>query len=380
MENQEVALDLERQQSAKLYARVRRRLWALNLFVGTVYLVAWVVFNWGAETLTFLRGFWTPPTSVEVLFVAFALGLPIGILTLPLSYYSGYHLPHRFGLSTQTFRGWISDQVKGALISAVIGVPLLVGLYAMIEVTGETWWFWAAAGTTLVTVVLAILAPVVLMPIFNKFTPLDEDRRELVDRLLALAARAGTTVSGVYSFDMSRRTSAANAAITGLGKTRRIILGDTLLNEFSTDEIETVLAHELGHHVHRDIPLQLVLQTGFNFLAFFLLALIFAGVTPILKIQSAADPAGLPLIGLLFSMLNLVSMPIVNGLSRWRESMADDFALEMTKNPRAFKGAMTRLANQNLSEVDPEPWVVFLLYSHPPLRDRIQRAKMHSAG
>jgi STE24 endopeptidase len=270
------------------------------------------------------------------------------------------------------------DQVKGTLISAVIGVPLLLGLYGMIKVTGDDWWLWAAVGFTLVTVVLAILAPIVLMPIFNKFTPLGEDRKYLVDKLVALAVRAGTKVSGVYAFDMSRRTSAANAAITGLGKTRRIILGDTLLNEFSDEEIETVLAHELGHQVHHDIPLQLVFQTMFNFLAFFILSQILISATQVFEIRSPSDPAGLPLIGLLFGALNLVSMPLVNGLSRWRERLADDFALRMTKNPRAFEGAMTRLANQNLSDVDPEGWVVFLFYSHPPLRDRIHRAQSYS--
>jgi STE24 endopeptidase len=378
MDENAAELNFERQRSAKEYARIRRRLWALNLGISAIYISAWVFMNWGARVLEATAGAWDLPGWALILIVAMALGLPISILTLPLSYYSSYHLPHRFGLSTQTFKGWFVDQVKSVVLSAMIGVPLLLGFYALIDAAPQNWWFWAAAGFTLVTVVLAILAPIILMPIFNTFTPLSQDHKDLVDRLLALANRVGTNVRGVYSFDMSRRTTAANAAITGLGKTRRIILGDTLLEEFSPDEIETVLAHELGHQVHRDIPLQLIFQTSFNFIGFFMVSILLENATQTLEIGSAADPAGLPLIGLLFGIFGLLTMPVVNAFSRWRERMADDFALKTTNNPRAFAGAMTRLANQNLSDVDPEDWVIFLFYSHPPLRERINRAQSFS--
>jgi len=378
MQNNFQELDLSRQERAREYAGIRRRLWALRTVLSMLYIGLWVILNWGARIITFVA---SSPTGATLpwwlvpLVVAFALGLPWLVLSLPLSFYAGYTLPHRYEMSTQTLEAWIMDRIKTGLLSAILGTPLLIGTYALIRAYPETWWAWAALGFSLFTVVLAILAPVLIMPIFYKFRPLEEEYQDLVQRILMLAEKARTKVQGVFTFDMSRRTKAANAALTGLGKTRRILLADTLLNEFSSDEIETVLAHELGHLVHNDIPLQLLFQTGFNFLSFYIAHFILARVPAYLEISQASDPAGLPLLGLLFGLLGLITMPLSNAFSRWRENLADDYALDATQNGEAFKSAMTRLANQNLAEVDPEAWVVFFLYSHPPLRERIRKAE-----
>jgi STE24 endopeptidase len=373
-------VDPARQERAREYALIRRRLWATDMLLGGIYITLWLFRGWASKISEALN-----TSSIDgaiawwlmLLIVTAALAVPWWILTLPISFYSGFILPHRFELSTQTINSWISDLIKGGLVSMALGIPLMLGLYGLIRSYPDTWWIWAAGGFTLVTVVLAVLAPVLLMPIFYKFKPLGEEYSELNQRLLALAKRAGTQVKGVFSFDMSRRTRAANAGLTGLGRTRRIILGDTLLEEFSEDEIETVLAHELAHHVHRDIPLQLSFQTGFNFLAFYMAAQVLERVAISLNLNGASDPGGLPLLALVFGILGLVTMPVTNGLSRWRERLADQYALKTTKKPEAFESAMTRLANQNLADVDPEAWVVFLFYSHPPLRDRIQMAQTH---
>jgi STE24 endopeptidase len=177
---------------------------------------------------------------------------------------------------------------------------------------------------------------------------------------------------------MSRRTKSANAALTGLGSTRRIILGDTLLIAFSTDEIETVLAHELGHHVNKDIPLSMVFETVSTVGGLFLASLALKWGAGWLGLQGPADSAGLPLFMLVMGAYGLLTMPLTNAFSRWREVLADRYALESTHNGPAFAAAMTRLANQNLSEVDPEPWVELLLYSHPALEKRIQMARQYS--
>ena len=149
-------------------------------------------------------------------------------------------------------------------MGGVLGVLVLEVIYAVLRAFPDTWWIWAAAILLVFSVLLANLAPVLLMPLFNKFVPLGEEHQDLADRLMRLGERAGTKVQGVYKFDMSRRTKSANAALTGLGTTRRIILGDTLLNEFTPDEIETVLAHELGHHVNKDIPLSIAGRDGLD--------------------------------------------------------------------------------------------------------------------
>jgi STE24 endopeptidase len=378
MENNPPKLDPSRQKRAKEYARVKRRLLVFELLVGAAYLTLWVTQAWGLQLQKAIAGAQLAPNLPwwgELLSIAIVLGAGWQVLTLPLDYYVGYILPHHYNLSNQTFLGWITDLFKSTLITLLLGVPLLLGLYSLIRFLPETWWIWAASGFSLITVVLAILAPVLLMPIFFTLEPLNEKYAALKERLIELAQKAKTQVTGVYRFDMSRRTKVANAALAGLGRTRRILLADTLLTNFSDDEIETILAHELGHHVHKDIPFQILIQSGLNFIAFYIASVVLEAWTANFGLAGAYDPAGLPLLGVVFGVLGLITMPLTNALSRWRETMADDYALKLSDKPLAFASAMTRLANQNLADVDPHRWVVWLLYSHPPLRDRILNAK-----
>lgn len=369
-------LDLKRQKKAKEYSRISRRLMLVDLALTGLYALAWLLLGWSASLRGWLEGFTTSPWLLVALF-ALIFGGIYYLIDLPLSYYSGFVLPHRFGQSNQTLRGWISDQVKNLLVSGVVGLLVLEVIYAVLRVYPDTWWIWAAALMLLFSVVFSTLAPVLLMPIFYKFVPLGEEHADLVARLERLFERAGTQVKGVYRFDMSRRTKSANAALTGLGATRRIILGDTLLDEFTADEIETVLAHELGHHVNRDIPLLILSQTLTTVLGLFLAHLALRWGVGQFGFQGVGDIATLPLFMLVMGLFGLVTMPLGNALSRWRERMADQYALDATRNPRAFASAMTRLANQNLAEVDPEPWVEFLLYSHPALEKRIVMANRY---
>jgi len=192
---------------------------------------------------------------------------------------------------------------------------------------------------------------------------------------MKLAEKAHTRVKGVFKYDMSKRTKSANAALTGLGNTRRIVLGDTLINEFSLDEIETVLAHELGHQVNNDIPLLIGFGTLITALGFFLVSQAMNWAVAAFGFNGVADPAAFPALILIFSLYSLLTMPLTNGFSRWRERKADQYALQSTGKNEAFASAFTRLANQNLSDVDPEKWVVLVFYSHPPLGERIEMAK-----
>jgi STE24 endopeptidase len=369
----QTTLDLEKQKQAKQYARIRRRLWLVDTLFGAIYALAWLFLGWATGLRNWLMTFTNNQWLLVALFVAIFGGI-YSILNLPLGYYSGFVLPHRFGQSNQSFRDWVVDQLKGLAIGAPIGLLLLELLYLALRVTGPLWWLWAAGGMLIFTVLLSNLAPVLIMPLFNKYVPLGDEHKELAERLLELARRADTKVKGVFKFDMSKRTNAANAALTGIGNTRRIVLGDTLINEFSTDEIETVLAHELGHHVHKDIPFLITVGTLSTTLSLFLASLVLNWGVKYFGFTGPADVAAFPLLGLIFGAYGLITMPIENAFSRWRESMADDYALEATGKREAFASAFTRLANQNLGEVDPEKWVVFLFYSHPPLGERIAKA------
>jgi STE24 endopeptidase len=370
----ETTLDPERQKQAKQYARIRRRLWLVDTIFGAIYALAWLFFGWADALRDWLSTF----TSNEWLLVALFVGIFGGIysvVNLPLGYYSGFVLPHRFGQSNQTFKDWMIDQLKGLAIGAPLSLILLELLYLALRVTGDLWWLWAAAGMLIFTVLLSNLAPILVAPIFNKYVPLGDEHKELADRLLDLARRANTKVRGVFKFDMSKRTKSANAALTGIGNTRRIVLGDTLINEFSTDEIETVLAHELGHHVHRDIPVLITFSTISMTLSLYIAALALNWAIDYFGFMGPADIAAFPALSLILGAYGLITMPIGNAVSRWREKMADDYALQATGKNEAFASAFTRLANQNLGEIDPEKWVVFMFYSHPPLGERIAKAR-----
>ena len=367
-------LDPERQKQAKQYARIRRRLWLMDTIFGAIYALIWLFFGWA----TALRDWLATLTSNEWLLVALFVAIFGGIysvINFPLGYYSGFVLPHRFGQSNQTFKDWVIDQLKGLAIGAPLSLILLELLYLALRVTGDLWWLWAAAGMLIFTVLISNLAPILIAPIFNKYIPLGDEHKELAERLLALAKRANTKVRGVFKFDMSKRTKSANAALTGIGNTRRIVLGDTLINEFSTDEIETVLAHELGHHVHRDIPLLITFGAISTTLSLYIASLALNWAISYFGFTSPADVAAFPALSLIFGAYGLVTMPISNAVSRWREKMADDYALQATGKNEAFASAFTRLANQNLGEIDPEKWVVFMFYSHPPLGERIEKAR-----
>jgi STE24 endopeptidase len=367
-------LDPERQKLAKEYARIRRRLWLVDTAITAIYTLAWLFLGWSVLLRDWLSGLTTNPWILVPAFAAVYGGI-LFLINLPLSYYGGFVLPHKYDQSTQSFRDWVLDQLKGLVIALPIGLILLEGVYSFLRAFPDTWWLWTAGAVLLFQVILANLAPVLIAPIFNKYIPLGDEHAELAERLMRLAERAKTKVKGVYKFDMSRRTKAANAALTGIGNTRRIVLGDTLINEFTPDEIETVLAHELGHHVHKDIPLLIVFGTVVTLLGLYLASLVMNWAVVYFGFTSVADPAAMPMLELILGAYGLILMPLENAVSRWRERMADEYALKTTGKKEAFSSAFTRLANQNLGEVDPERWVVVMFYSHPPLGERIAMAR-----
>ena len=372
------SIDPERQKKARQYARLHRRLMLVDLLLGALFLLAWLLLGWSEALKGFLSGF---TTNSWLLVAGYGLVFAAGyfLLGLPLSYYSGFILPHQYDLSTQNIKGWVIDQVKGILVGGILGGLLLEIIYAVLRAAPETWWLWVGGLLLLFNVLLSNLAPILLFPIFYKVKPLGEEHQGLVERLKILAEGAHTQVQGVFQFDMSRRTKQANAALMGLGNTRRIVLGDTLLGEFTTDEIETVLAHEFGHHVHKDIPAGILFSSLMTLGGLFLASVGLNWGVIALGFESAADIAAFPLFVLVIALYGLVTMPVENAFSRWRERQADVYAIQVTGKGQAYASALVRLANQNLADVDPEAWVEFLLYSHPALGKRIKMAQ-ESAG
>jgi STE24 endopeptidase len=371
-------LDTDRQLRAKEYARINRQWMLLTLFFGAAYMALWLFAGWSVQLRSALQGLTENPWLQAAGFVAVFGGL-FYLLSLPISYHTDYVLPHRYDLSTESRRGWWLDQLKGLLIGVPLGLLLVEVTYLILRSYPLSWWLWVAGFLLLFNVILANLAPVLVAPLFYHFTPLQETHPGLSQRLIRLAEQAGVHVKGVYQIDMSRRTKAANAALLGLGNTRRIALGDTLLDNFQDDEIETILAHELAHQLHRDIPLGILTGSAITLVGLYLANLGLQAGVNILGFLSPADLAAMPLVALILGGYGLITMPLENAYSRWRERKADHYALMATRKPAAFSSAMTRLANQNLADADPAGWVVFFLYSHPPLNQRIAMAQNYSA-
>jgi len=365
-------LDPERQQQAREYARIRRRLFVLELVIGVAYILFWILSGLSIWWRDLIHQF-TQATWLSVPLFALGFGLIYGVISVPLDYYSGYVLPHRYNQSTQSFKEWLVDQVKGLLITGVIGLIILEIIYALLGIAPRSWWLWAAVVMLVFTVLLSNLAPILIFPLFYKYKPLADE--ELVNRLTRLAEQAGTRVKGVYVFDMSSKTVAANAALMGLGNTRRIVLGDTLIDNFTAEEIEAVLAHELGHHVHKDLISGIVVQSLLISVGFWLADQVMQWGLVAFGYTGFTDPATFPLLMLALGLFGVVTMPLGNAWSRWREVKADEYALKTTGQPGAFISAMTRLANQNLAEAEPPAWVEFLLHSHPAISKRVAMAQ-----
>ena len=311
--------------------------------------------------------------TLTVVVYVVLLGLLSEAVGLPLAFYTGVTLERRYDLSTQKARGWWFDHLKAGLIALMFGAAAGVFVWHLLRWRPEDWWLIAALAFSVLMIVLAQLAPVVLLPIFYDFKPLD--RPGLRDRLVALAERAGARVLGVFEWRLSDRTRKSNAALTGLGRTRRILLSDTLLADHSDDEIEVILAHELAHHVHRDMWTGIAVETALMTFAFFLADLVLSAGVGRFGITGKADVAALPLVALAGGAASIALSPLANALSRAHERRADRYALEMTRNVAAFVTAMKRLGARNLAEEHPSRFVELLFYTHPPLAARIEAAQ-----
>jgi STE24 endopeptidase len=297
--------------------------------------------------------------------------------SLPFSFYRGFLVERRYGLSTESLRAWTTDQLKAALLGAALSLPGFALVYAAIRQWPRDWWLAAAAGFTLFAVVMARLAPVVVLPFFFKVRPLA--RADLKERLAAMARRAGVPVTDVCEWQLSDRTKKANAALTGIGRSRRILVSDTLLAGHGDEEIEAVLAHELAHHAHHDIWKALALESAASVVGFFLASRALAAAAPRLGWRGVEDVTGLPVLLLSAGLLSLVLLPAVNAFSRRTERAADRFAWEVTGNAGAFASAMQRLAAQNFAEERPSRLVRWLFYTHPPFGERMTAAKEWAA-
>jgi STE24 endopeptidase len=313
---------------------------------------------------------WTGQSRwLRLIGMAAMLGVLLELVTLPIDFWSGFILEHRYQLSNQTFAGWLWHHVKGWILGGILGLLMLMGFYALMWLGGPWWWVWAAGAWLVVTLVLGRILLVLILPLFYRVTRLDQP--ELAERLERLARGTGLTIQGVYRLHLSAETRKANAALAGLGRTRRVLLGDTLLDNFTAEEIEVVFAHEVGHHVHHHLPKMIVWSVVLAALGFWLVDIVLRATAGRLGYAGFADPAALALVLLVLSLFGLLLMPAQNALSRFFERQCDRYALERTGDPRAYRSAFLKLAQMNKSDPNPNPVVVWLFYDHPAIGQRL---------
>lgn len=320
------------------------------------------------QTEIFIRNYFSSSYLVLLVYVLL-LSLFFTIIFIPVSYYTGYYLEHKYNLSNQTFLKWIIENIKESLVGAVIGIPLLLVFYFILNYFLENWWLPFSILIFFVSVILTQILPVLILPIFYKVKPVDNE--ELKSRILDLSRKAGLKVDNVYKFDMSRNTKKANAAFTGLGRTKRILLADTLLDNYTPDEIETVIAHELGHYKKKHIIKNIIVSTAVSFITFYLIGLIYSGTIRFFGFHSITQIAALPLLLLLGTLTGLFFTPLSNYISRRFEYEADDYAVRTTGKKEAFINTLRKLTDQNLGDRDPHPLVEWFFYSHPSITRRI---------
>ena len=354
------------------YHRLRRRASVASTVLGIAFLIALVVTGGSAVLRAYAASLVGSRFVLTLLVYVVLLALLNEVISLPFAYYQGVTLEQRYGLSNQTPGKWWLDHAKAGAVALAFGLIAALIVCSLIRWAPDSWWILAAAVFTVIMVGLVQLAPVLLLPLFYEFKPLQ--REALVQRLVALANRAGARVMGVFEWRLSDKTKKANAALTGIGQTRRIIISDTLLAEHSDDEIEVILAHELAHHVHRDIWKGIALETVLIALGFYLADVVLTRFASSFGLTGKGDVAALPLLLLAAGAVSLALMPVANALSRAHERRADRYALEMTKNVPAFVSAMKRLGAQNLAEEHPSRLVQILFYTHPPISARIDAA------
>lgn len=354
------------------YNSAKRWLGVADFGLGLLLLVLLLATGWSGTLRDLAYHGASTDYSLAVFLYVLMLTAISRVLGFPLDYY-GFRLEHRYHLSNQRTRSWLWDEFKGLIVGLLFATIVVELLYWLIR-HYQHWWLLAWALFLALFVLLAQLAPVILFPIFYKFEPMENE--ELRKRLVVLSERAGTRVRGVYKWKLSEKSKKANAALTGLGATRRIILADTLLDHYSDDEIEAVLAHELGHHVHRHILKSILVQAGITLAGFYLANEVLRyAVERGNMFETMSDFANLPLLVLVATVMSFLLMPALNAYSRFNERQADRYCFQSVATIEPFVSAMNKLADQNLAERTPARWVEWLFHSHPAIAKRVAAAE-----
>jgi STE24 endopeptidase len=361
-------LDEKRQTLAKRYEKENRLLGLAGSALSLVLLAAFFETDLSARLANLWRGW-----PMVWPFLAYTAGLLawLTILSLPLRFYRGYVHEHKWDFSTQRVKGWLVDQAKSFTVGLVMAWLVLALLLWIMARFPRTWWLIAGLAMAFVSVIMATLLPVVILPIFHRYTPIEN--KDLTDALKEILAKEGLKSSGFFQEDMSRRTRKENAFLAGLGKTRRVVLGDNLIKQMTVPEIVSVIGHEVGHFRYKHIWKGVVVGTLEQLAVFFFLSLVMRAAFPGFPGSAREVLTVLPVMLIIGGTASsLVFGPFSNALSRYFERQADLYTAAHVKDPHAFATALAGLADRNLSNAYPTWWVKVLYYTHPPVGERLQ--------
>ncbi|HEV2022368.1 MAG TPA: M48 family metallopeptidase [Terriglobales bacterium] len=359
--------------AARRYNRIRRELGIADFLLGVGMFGALLATGWTGHLRDLAYWAARQNYTLAVFFYVVQLMLLNKLLGVGLDYY-GFRLEHEYHLSNQKVKSWVWDELKGWLVGLVLATVVVELIYLAIRLAPQYWWLIAWVVFIVLFIFFTQVAPIAVFPLFYKFVPLEDE--DLKQRLLRLSERAGTKVRGVYEWKLSEKSRKANAALVGLGNTRRIILADTLLKDYSHDEIEAVLAHELGHHVHKHILQSIVVQVGITLAGFWASNWVLRyAIERRGMFLNLSDFAGLPLLALVSTVMSFLLMPALNAYSRRKERQADRYSFQAIPSIGPFVSSMNKLCEQNLAEREPSPVVEWFFHSHPAISKRVAAAE-----
>jgi STE24 endopeptidase len=359
----------DRQLKANRLARIGRRLSFFKAVLFAAFLIWLALSGFSAQIV----GYLDLPQIAAAAVYAVILIIVYGVLSTPFNLYRGFILARRFGLSKQGFGGWLAGYLRSALLMSILLTGVVAAAYWTISILPNLWWLAVCGILLLISLILNLLLPGVIIPLFYKTKRLDDEN--LKARFKALAERAGVSIQGIYIVEFSARQTTANAALAGIGRYKRILLSDTLLAAYTVEEIEAIIAHELGHLKNRDGAGVFFFQALVIFAGLWLTAVALNALAQPLGFSGMDDVSMLPLVILVFSIISMIFTPVTNTVMRCFEMAADDFAIRLTGNAPAFIAMLTKLLRQNLGEVNPPLWVEFLLYDHPGYYRRLSYAR-----
>ncbi len=354
--------------NAKKYNNIKLFFNISKTIVTFVLIFLFVALGYSESLVEYIKQSVTNPYLVLLVFVL-AAGIAMSVLFFPLNFYTEFILEHKYNLSNQKFFAWIWENFKATLVGGVIGIPLLLIFYYVLESYGSLWWLPFSILLFIVSVILSKIVPIIILPLFYKVTPIEDE--DLKSRIMKLSQNVNMKVENIFQFNMSKNTKKANAAFTGLGKTKKILLGDTLTSDFTNDEIETVIAHELGHYKHKHIIINLVVGTITSFLTLYIISVLYSNSLSWFGFSEITEIAALPILSLWGMIIGLVQTPLTNILSRKHEYQADEYAIKSTNKKEVFINTLNKLTEQNLSDKDPHPLVEWFFYSHPSTKNRV---------